>query len=83
MLRIWGRGTSINVQKVLWCCGELDIRYQRVDVGGPFGGNREPEYLRLNLNGLVPTISDGGFVLWEAASSCVTSPPRTGSARCA
>ena len=66
MLRIWGRSNSINVQKVLWCCGELDLRYQRVDIGGPFGGNREPEYLRLNPNGLVPTISDGGFVLWES-----------------
>ena len=66
MLRIWGRSNSINVQKVLWCCGELDIRYRRVDVGGPFGGNKEPEYLRLNPNGLVPTISDGGFVLWES-----------------
>ena len=66
MLRIWGRSNSINVQKVLWCCEELDVRYRRVDVGGPFGGNKEPEYLRLNPNGLVPTISDGGFVLWES-----------------
>ena len=66
MLRIWGRSNSINVQKVLWCCGELDLRYQRVDVGGRFGGNKEPEYLQLNPNGLVPTISDGGFVLWES-----------------
>ena len=66
MLRIWGRSNSINVQKVLWCCGELYVPYHRVDVGGPFGGNREPEYLRLNPNGLVPTISDGGFVLWES-----------------
>jgi glutathione S-transferase len=66
VLRIWGRSNSINVQKVLWCCEELDIRYQRVDVGGPFGGNKEPEYLQLNPNGLVPTISDGGFVLWES-----------------
>jgi glutathione S-transferase len=66
VLRIWGRSNSINVQKVLWCCGELDLRYQRVEVGGPFGGNKEPEYLRLNPNGLVPTISDGGFVLWES-----------------
>jgi glutathione S-transferase len=68
VLRIWGRSNSINVQKVLWCCGELDLRYQRVDVGGAFGGNKEPEYLRLNPNGLVPTISDGGFVLWESNS---------------
>jgi glutathione S-transferase len=66
VLRIWGRSNSINVQKVLWCCEELDVSYHRVDVGGPFGGNREPEYLRLNPNGLVPTISDGGFVLWES-----------------
>jgi glutathione S-transferase len=68
VLRIWGRSNSINVQKVLWCCEELDVPYHRVDVGGPFGGNREPEYLRLNPNGLVPTISDGGFVLWESNS---------------
>jgi len=66
VLRIWGRSNSINVQKVLWCCEELDVSYHRVDVGGPFGGNREPGYLRLNPNGLVPTISDGGFVLWES-----------------
>ena len=44
----------------------MDVPYHRVDVGGPFGGNREPEYLRLNPSGLVPTISDGGFVLWES-----------------
>jgi glutathione S-transferase len=66
VLRIWGRSNSINVQKVLWCCEELDVPYQRVDLGGPFSGNKEPEYLRLNPNGLVPTISDGGFVLWES-----------------
>ena len=66
MLKIWGRSNSINVQKVLWCCAELDIPFHRADVGGRFGGNRDPEYLRLNPNGLVPTISDDGFVLWEA-----------------
>lgn len=66
MLKIWGRSNSINVQKVLWCCVELDIPFHRVDVGGTFGGNRDPEYLRLNPNGLVPTIADDGFVLWEA-----------------
>ena len=66
MLKIWGRSNSINVQKVLWCCTELDIPFHRVDVGGPFDGNRDPEYLRLNPNGLVPTIADDGFVLWEA-----------------
>lgn len=65
-MKVWGRRNSINVQKVLWCCAELDVPFDRVDVGGPFGGNRDPDYLRLNPNGLVPTVSDEGFVLWEA-----------------
>lgn len=68
MLKIWGRANSINVQKVLWCCDELGIEYERVDVGGPFGGLRDPEYLAINPNALVPTISDDGFILWESNS---------------
>ncbi len=70
MLKIWGRKTSSNVQKVLWCCGELDIPFERVDIGGPFGGNQDAEYLRLNPNGLVPTIRDGDLVLWESNTIC-------------
>lgn len=66
MLKIWGRANSINVQKVLWCCDELGVEYERIDVGGPFGGTRDPEYLAMNPNALVPTISDDGFVLWES-----------------
>lgn len=66
MLKIWGRSNSINVQKVLWCCDELGAPFERVDAGGAFGITREPEYLALNPNGLVPTISDGDLVLWES-----------------
>jgi len=70
MLKIWGRTTSSNVQKVLWCCAELGIEYDRTDWGGPFGGNRDPEYLRLNPNGLVPTVIDGDLVMWESNTIC-------------
>src|SRR6202043_3320884 len=70
MLKIWGRASSSNVQKVLWCCAELDIPYDRVDHGGPFGGNRDPDYLRLNPNGLVPTGIDGDLGMWESNSIC-------------
>jgi len=31
-----------------------------------FGGNDTPEYLAKNPNGLVPTLEDGDFVLWES-----------------
>jgi glutathione S-transferase len=65
-LKIWGRTNSINVQKVLWCCAELDLGYERVDAGGQFGVNNTPEYLAMNPNGLVPTINDDGLILWES-----------------
>ena len=68
MLKIMGRNTSLNVQKVLWCCEELGLAFEREDIGGQYGGNREPQYLAMNPNGLVPTIIDDGFVLWESNS---------------
>src|SRR5579863_7177368 len=66
MLKIWGRANSINVQKVLWCCGELGLQYHRIDAGNEFGVTKTPEYRVLNPNGLVPTIEDGDFQLWES-----------------
>lgn len=65
-MRIWGRNNSINVQKVLWCCAELGLNFQRLDAGGTYGVTRDPEYLALNPNGLVPTMKDGSLVLWES-----------------
>ena len=66
MLKILGRNNSSNVQKVLWALGELGLEYTRDDIGGPFGGNRETDYLIMNPNGLVPTLIDGDTVLWES-----------------
>jgi glutathione S-transferase len=66
MLKIYGRNTSSNVQKVMWAIGELGLPYERIDIGGAFGKNREPAYLAMNPNGLVPTLQDGDFVLWES-----------------
>ena len=66
MLKIWGRLTSINVQKVVWCADELGIAYERVEAGGDFGVVNTAEYRRMNPNGLVPVIEDAGFVLWES-----------------
>jgi glutathione S-transferase len=67
MLKIYGRKNSSNVQKVLWCCGEICLAHDRVDMGREFGGNREAPYLALNPNGLVPTIvEDDGFTIWES-----------------
>jgi glutathione S-transferase len=65
---IWGRRNSVNVQKVLWCCHELGLNYQRIDAGMQFGRNNEPDYLAMNPNGRVPTLVEGDFVLWESNS---------------
>ena len=71
MIKVWGRLTSSNVQKVMWCIDELKVPHERIDIGGPFGGNKEAKYLAMNPNGLVPTIEeDDGWLLWES-NSCV------------
>jgi glutathione S-transferase len=67
VIKIWGRNTSSNVQKVMWAIGEIGLPHQRIDIGGPFGQNRDPAYLAMNPNGLVPTLEEeDGFLLWES-----------------
>ena len=66
MIELWGRASSSNVQKVLWCCDELGVEYRRYDVGREFGGNKTAEYLRMNPTGLVPTIRDDDLEIWES-----------------
>jgi glutathione S-transferase len=68
MLKIWGRTNSVNVKKVLWAAEELGLKYERIDAGLHFGVNKTLEYLKMNPTGLVPTIDDDGFVLWESHS---------------
>ena len=69
MIKIWGRNTSSNVQKAMWAVGELKLEHERIDVGGAFGKNKEPAYLAMNPNGLVPTLEEeDGFLLWESNS---------------
>ncbi|UFX49319.1 hypothetical protein HAP47_0008040 [Bradyrhizobium sp. 41S5] len=38
MLRVWGRRSSFNMQKVMWLIGELDLAHEHIDAGGAFGG---------------------------------------------
>jgi len=65
-MKLWGRINSINVQKVLWCCAELGLAYDRVDAGMAYGVVNTPEYKAMNPNSRVPTIEDDGLVLWES-----------------
>ena len=66
MLKVWGRITSVNVQKVMWAIAELGLPHERVDAGLHFGGVNQDWYRAMNPNGRVPVINDDGFVLWES-----------------
>jgi glutathione S-transferase len=67
-LRIWGRANSVNVHKVLWCCEELGIDFERLDAGMQYGHVDTPEYRAMNPNGRIPTLEDDDVVLWESNS---------------
>ena len=67
MTKIWGRLSSINVQKVVWCAGEVGMPFERIDAGLAFGINNTPEYMAKNPNGLVPLLEEeDGWTLWES-----------------
>lgn len=66
MLTLWGRDTSLNVQKPLWALLELNVPFERIDAGGAYGKLDTPEYKALNPNGVVPTLVDGDVVVWES-----------------
>lgn len=66
MRRLWGRLTSVNVQKAVWGLDEAGLPYERVAAGGAHGVVNDPGYRTLNPNGLVPTLEEDGFVLWES-----------------
>jgi glutathione S-transferase len=66
MLRILGRGTSGNVQKVVFLLEELGQPYNREDYGRQFNNTQTEAYLSLNPSGKVPTLVDGDVVVWES-----------------
>jgi glutathione S-transferase len=66
MLKVWGRRSSANVQKVMWLVGELGLAHEHIPAGGPYGRTSEPSFRAMNPNGLVPVIEDDGLVMWES-----------------
>ena len=65
-MKLLGRKTSGNVQKVMFLFEELKMPYERVDVGRQFNNTQTPEYLGMNPNAKVPTLVDGELAIWES-----------------
>jgi len=66
VIRLLGRQTSGNVQKVIFCLEEIRLPYVREDYGRQFGNTSTDEYRKLNPNAKVPTLIDGDLVIWES-----------------
>lgn len=68
MIRLLGRHTSGNVQKVIFMLEELGLAYTREDYGRQFNNTNTDEYRKLNPTIKVPTLIDGEVVIWESNS---------------
>ncbi len=84
MIKLLGRSTSGNVQKVLFVLEEIGVKYSREDYGRQFNNTQTPEYKKLNPNSKVPTLIDGETVIWESHSilrylAALHKPALTGS----
>ena len=66
MLRIWGRRTSFNVQKVMWLVGELGLPHEHIAAGGRFGRLNDADFRAMNPHGRIPLIDDDGQIVWES-----------------
>lgn len=66
MIKLWGHPRAPNVRKVIWMMREVGVAFELLPTGGSHGGQNTAEYLARNPNGRIPTIEDGGFVLWES-----------------
>lgn len=66
MLKIWGRRNSINVQKVMWAVGELELAHEHIAAGGSYGGLDTDEFGAMNPHRRVPVIDDDGIIVWES-----------------
>jgi glutathione S-transferase len=66
MIRVLGRQTSGNVQKVLFLLEELGLKYVREDYGRQFNNTNTDAYRKMNPNMKVPTLVDGDTVTWES-----------------
>jgi glutathione S-transferase len=65
-MKLLGRKTSGNVQKVMWLLEELKMPYEREDYGRQFNNTQTPDYLAKNPNAKVPTLVDDELIIWES-----------------
>lgn len=67
MLKLYHGATSVCSQKVRVALAEIDLDYEGVLLDLPKGDQFAPDYMRLNPDGVVPTLIDADLVLVESS----------------
>jgi hypothetical protein len=74
-MRLYNGNFSPNALRVRAVIYELGVDIEKIEVDVRSGGNRTPEFLKLNPNGKVPVLVDGDLIIWEsrAINACLAS----------
>lgn len=65
MLTLYGHPMS-RAHRVLWLLREIAVPFKHVPTDFLHGGNKTPEFCKLNPNGKVPVLTDENLVLFES-----------------
>ncbi len=65
MLTLYGHPMS-RAHRVMWMLRELGVAFNHVPTDFLRGGNKTPEFLRLNPNGKVPVLDHDGTLIFES-----------------
>ena len=68
MIELYGRKTSINVQKVSWSLCELNLDFKWHEENGKIGHVNVKNYEQINPQLIVPTINDNGVIISQSNS---------------
>lgn len=68
MIELYHNDMSTCAKKVRLVLAEKGIEWQGHHLNLRGGDTVKPEYLKLNPNGVVPTLVDGDLVLWESSA---------------
>ena len=65
-IKIYGRLSSANVQKINWFCDYANISVINFNYGGVHGKTQTIEFKEMNPNIRVPVLDDNNIILYES-----------------